>query len=231
MKEDSEQFGETYPEYYINTIEKWFMAFQSEMKKNHKEKKDENYENVEGNIELIEKQLEIVDRAIKHINYYREYFLYKIYSQLIIKVKGTTRHNIHRYAFQNAKEISRISEIYKTLSDETQEKIKYFNNFADIFFILLEDVKKILEKQKTFLNDSKIIKDEEINIFKKGIIKTKHSFNNKVYWDFEKLLDKEEELFSSFFEIFNNEELEKLWDLNNLLNWYREAIKYTFKMT
>jgi hypothetical protein len=120
-----------------------------------------------------------------------------------------------------------IWKLYNSFSDETQQKINYFNNFADTFFILLNDIKNILEKQLKFLNNNDTIKENNTKNFIKNTTKVKHIFNNKVYWDFNTLLDKEEELFSSFFEIVKNNDLNNILKLDELLKWYKRIIKYT----
>jgi len=204
-----------YYENYIYKLEDWFKFFQDEMIKIYSLKKENT------DIKVIEKQLEILKKAKKHIENYYNNFLKYLKPEIKRKLKFVRKWNI----YANSNIINLKTKKYLTFSEVWKEKVKYFNDYLELLILVLEEIEKILNKQIDFIKRNNFVNNNQWKI-KKFLVNQKQKFNKKVYWDYNKLLEKEEELLSAFFEIFEQNDLEKIDDLEELIEWYKKMIFY-----
>jgi len=211
-------------EQYINNIEKWFFEFEKQMKEFYKTKQEN------PTIEVIQKQINVINKAIKHTFHYSNFFLYHIPTELFSKSKYYNireKNAILRYeTYKNTKSKKR----YDTLSKYIKTKIWDINYFAETFFELLIVIEKILLMQIKNLQSIKDLKEfeNEENIkFKNirlNIKKTQLLIEKKLLGDFEYNLSQEEMLFSSFFKLVKNKDLENIWKLDIFLENNKKAM-------
>lgn len=207
---------------YINSLERWFMVFEKKMINFHDKKSDTNKLN-KDKISLIENQISYIQDTINHLDTYIDSLLYYIRSELIEKLKGSKRSKIYRHIYRNADEIIENELSFEDLNKENKDKLKNFNNYAEILFKLLNEIINILKRQKDYLEKEIKIENNNKNY---SILKVRRNIKSKVFWDYEKLLSIEEELVSSFISVYKEKDLELLKEYNDFLKNHIKSMKY-----
>ena len=172
-------------EWYIDKIKSWWEEFEFFMKKAYFEKKNSNHK--EWKLNIIKNQINTIEKVLKHTTFYRNNFLNKIFDELYIQLeKSTVKATIKLYlSSEYRNKAEKFQKKFNILWDDYKKSIHDLNLHIDSFFLSLNTLIDVLKNQADFLNKQ----DKKSNYNKINKIK------QKVLWDFDDNLLKEEKIF------------------------------------